>query len=159
MFDNVFQIGYTSYTFDCEVILYKNGKIAIFYDNISPSIPVNSATTGIQSSDPALGLQVQLNTNYIHNDLALLFDQPADFIIDVEPASGTVAEGESQDITITYDSQDYEPGDYTQELGLLSNDPNMECTSSTTRCMFTYQHSLPETYMTWTTEIRFRVLL
>ena len=124
MFDNYSKYGYTSYTLDAEVILYKNGRVMILFDNISTSIPVNSGTTGIQSSDPALGLQVQLNTNYIHNDLAIMFDLPADFIIDVEPAWGTVAAGDEQPITITYDSEGYDPGEYTQELLLESNDPD-----------------------------------
>ena len=123
-YNNTSRLGASAYTMDMQFILYRNGKIKVQYKDITAGFTLNSATIGIQSSDPGLGLQVSSNTNYVHNNLALLFSLPADFIIDVEPAFGTIAEGESRDITITYDSQDYEPGDYTQELMLESNDPN-----------------------------------
>ena len=122
--DNAQRLGSAGNTMDMQAILYKNGKIKIQYKDIDAGFLTSSATIGLQSSDQSLGLQVSYNSSYIHNDLALMFSLPADFIIDVQPPFGTVAEGESQDITITYDSQDYEPGDYTQELFLESNDPN-----------------------------------
>ncbi len=118
------RLSYPGYTMDMQAIIYRNGKIKIQYKDISSGFTTNSATIGLQSSTPSLGLQVAFNTTYVHNNLALLFSLPADFIIAVEPAFGTIASGESQEITITYDSQDYEPGDYTQDLFLESNDPN-----------------------------------
>ncbi|MBP6871326.1 MAG: carboxypeptidase regulatory-like domain-containing protein [Bacteroidales bacterium] len=118
------RLSYSGYTMDMQAILYKNGKIKVQYKDITSGFILNSATIGLQSSDPGLGLQVSYNTTYVHNNLAILYSLPADFIIDVQPAFGTIAEGESREITITYDSQDYEPGDYTQELLLESNDPN-----------------------------------
>ena len=125
-YNNTSRLGASAYTMDMQFILYKNGKIKVQYKDITAGFTLNSATIGIQSSDPGLGLQVAYNTSYVHNNLALLFSLPADFIIAVEPAFGTIAEDGSQEITITYDSQDYEPGDYTQELVLESNDPNNE---------------------------------
>jgi hypothetical protein len=107
-----------------QAIIYKNGKIKVQYKDITAGFTLNSATVGIQSSTPNLGLQVSLNTNYVHNNLAILFSLPADFIVDVDPPAGFIGEGQSRQIKITYDSQDYEPGDYTQELLLESNDPD-----------------------------------
>ena len=118
------RLSYPGYMMDFQFIMYRNGKIKVQYKDISAGFTLTSSTEGIQSSTPSLGLQVSMNTNYVHNNLAILYSLPADFIVAVEPAFGTVAEGESQGITITYDSQDYEPGDYTQELLLESNDPN-----------------------------------
>ena len=54
----------------------------------------------------------------------VLFDLPADFIVDVVPAHGFIGAGNEQDITITYDSEGYDVGDYEQELLLESNDPD-----------------------------------
>ncbi len=108
---------------DAEVVIFSNGKIKIMYDDFDSGILLNSCTVGIQSSNPGIGLQVAYNTQYLHNDLAILFSVPADFISGVQPANGTVAEGSSEVITITYDPEDYAPGPHTQELLLESNDP------------------------------------
>lgn len=107
---------------DAEIVLYKNGKIMVFYNNISTALIINSCTIGLQSPDPDIGLQVAFNTTYLHNNLALLFVLPGDFITDVVPAYGTVQEGSAQVVTITYDSEEYLPGPYTQELYLETND-------------------------------------
>ena len=106
-----------------QVILYKNGKIMILYDQLDDAISLNSCTVGIQSSTPSAGLQVVFNNTYLHNDLAILFSQPADFIVAIDPTWGEVPAGETQPITITYDSEGYEPGTFTQDLLLESNDP------------------------------------
>jgi carboxypeptidase family protein/type IX secretion system substrate protein len=49
--------------------------------------------------------------------------QPS-FIIDVDPASGYISEGQSREITITYDATDFAPGDYIEWLYVESNDPD-----------------------------------
>ena len=111
---------------NAEVIICKNGKIMVMYDNFSAGVTLNSCTIGLQSSTPGIGLQVAFNTSYLHNELAVSFYLPSDFISDVQPASGTVPEGGSQVITITYDSREYTPGPYIQVLLLESNDLNNE---------------------------------
>ena len=94
---------------DAEMILYKNGKILIQYNNLQSGLTTTSCTVGIQASDPNTGLQVAYNTTYLHDGLALLFDLPADFIVDVQPATAIIAQGGHQDVTITYDSEGYDP--------------------------------------------------
>jgi len=123
-FKNYERYGQAGFYINAEVILYRNGKIIIMYDDIAAGVTLNSCTVGIQSSNPGIGLQVSYNTNYLHNDLALLFSVPADFIVDVQPAFGTVIQGSSKQITITYDSEGYNPEDYAQDLLLESNDPD-----------------------------------
>ncbi|MBP6871328.1 MAG: carboxypeptidase regulatory-like domain-containing protein [Bacteroidales bacterium] len=49
-------------------------------------------------------------------------DVQSGFIIAVEPNFGTIASGESQVVAITYSAEGYEPGDYTEDLILNSND-------------------------------------
>jgi hypothetical protein len=122
-FMNYERFGQAGLYINAEVIIYRNGKILIMYDNIAAGVILNSCTVGIQSPVPELGLQVTYNTTYLHNDLAILFSVPADFIEDVQPAFGTVIQGSSKQVTITYDSDGYNPGDYTQDLLLESNDP------------------------------------
>jgi hypothetical protein len=123
-FKNYERHYHTGLTMNAEVEIYKNGKIIILYNNFSQGINLDSCTVGLQSSNPSLGLQVVYNAYYLHNDLALFFRVPGDFITDVDPAYGTIPQGGSSVITITYDSRDYIPGPYTQELSLESNDLN-----------------------------------
>ncbi len=123
-FKNYEQYNKPNLHINAELIIYENGRIMLMYDDFDQGIILNSCTVGIQSSNPAIGLQVAFNTTYLHNNLAILLKVPGDFITDVDPAYGTVPQGGSEVITITYDSRDYVPGPYTEELMLESNDIN-----------------------------------
>jgi hypothetical protein len=125
-FKNYEHWGQADLHINAEVILHKNGKIMLMYDDFSAGVILNSCTIGLQSSTPGIGLQVAYNTTYLHNDLAILLKVPGDFITGVQPAFGTLSEGDSELITITYNSGDYLPGPYTQELWLESNDVGNE---------------------------------
>lgn len=46
------------------------------------------------------------------------------FIVDVDPATGTLTAGGSVDVKITYSSIGFEDGEYTETLHLESNDPD-----------------------------------
>ncbi len=120
-FNNYGRFGQTGGIW-AQVILFKNGRLMLLYDRLDPAISLNSCSVGIQSGDPAVGLQVVYNNAYLHDDLAILISKPSDFIVDVEPAWGTVPSGDNRTITITYDSEGYEAGDYIQDLWLSSND-------------------------------------
>ncbi len=49
--------------------------------------------------------------------------QPS-FIVDVNPSSGFLNEGQTQEIAITYDATDFAPGTYYEMLYIESNDPD-----------------------------------
>jgi hypothetical protein len=123
-FKNYEHIYQANLPINAEVVIYKNGKILLLYDSFASGVITNSCTIGLQSSSPEIGLQVAFNENYLHDDLAVFMRVPGDFIIDVEPAYGIIPENSSSVITITYDSKQYVPGPYTQELLLESNDLN-----------------------------------
>ena len=123
-FKNYGHFGQENSFINAEAVLFRNGKVMLLYNNFGQGIPLDLCTVGIQSSNPEIGLQVAFNTAYLHNNLAVLFNIPGDFIIDVQPSSGTIPENSSQVITITYDSKQYAPGPYNQDLLLLSNDIN-----------------------------------
>jgi len=46
------------------------------------------------------------------------------FITNVQPSSGTISEGSSQEIVITYDATAYPEGDFSRELVCETNDPS-----------------------------------
>jgi hypothetical protein len=122
-FKNYERVYHPGSYIDAEVIMYVNGRIKILYNDFDVDVELDSCTVGIQSSTPNQGLQVVYNHAYLHNDLAILFGIPYDFITDVEPAYGNVNEGGSQTVTITYNSTGYTPGIYSEDLVLESNDP------------------------------------
>ncbi|RLD33271.1 MAG: hypothetical protein DRJ02_11560, partial [Bacteroidetes bacterium] len=110
-----------NYYIDAEVILYQSGAILVQYDYIHPSMDDDGMTIGIQA-DPSLGLQVAYNTAYVHDDLALSFTLPSHFIVDVDPFYGTVGEGLTADVVMTYSSEGFEEGVYTEDLFITTNE-------------------------------------
>jgi len=91
-----------------QVIMMVHGAIYIRYKQISESFETGSATVGLQSSDPELGLQVVNNAPYLHSELAVRFDLNRNFITSVSPASGFLSPGHQETIWITYSSAGFE---------------------------------------------------
>ena len=68
-YDGIYHFGSGGpYTF--QVILNENGSI--LYQYMTMNSPTNEATVGIENSDASDGLQVAFNTDYIHNEMAIL---------------------------------------------------------------------------------------
>ena len=109
------------YTF--QVILEeRTGNILIQYKEMDGN-GQGYATVGIENVDGTDGLSVAYNTLYTHNDLALLFSSPTDFL-SVEPISGRAGPGEDVDMTLTFDTTGLGPGIYRANLVINSNDPD-----------------------------------
>ncbi|MCK4289202.1 MAG: carboxypeptidase regulatory-like domain-containing protein, partial [Bacteroidales bacterium] len=110
----------SSYINTFQYHLYEsNGKIAFMYQDMNGTL--TSATIGIENIDGTVGLQVAYNTAYVHDNLAVLISLPAHFIIDVVPAYGTLLEGESETVVMTYSAVGFEAGDYDEDLECLTN--------------------------------------
>jgi hypothetical protein len=108
---------------DAEMILYPDGHILMQYANLAGGITTNSCSVGMQGPSSTDGLQVAYNATYLHNGLAVWMGLPApSFITAVVPASGTVPAGGSKDIQITFTSTGFDPGTYTEDLNVTSND-------------------------------------
>jgi hypothetical protein len=119
-YSNVPRLGATALnTF--QVILYPTGAIKFQY--LSMTGVLNSATVGIENQAGNDGLQISFNTTYVKNNLAVFISVPSTFIIDVNPAFGTIASGQTKDVIMTYSSIDYsDPGTYNQDLLLETNE-------------------------------------
>ena len=113
------------YTF--QVVLHQDGRILFQYleMDVPPSTTtIDESTTGIENLDGTDGLQIAFNTAYVQNNLAVEISAAPQFITGASPASGLIAGGESQDVTVTLNSQDIVPGTYENDLTLTSNDPD-----------------------------------
>jgi hypothetical protein len=110
--------------FTFQVILTPDGAIRYNFLEIDEE-DNDSATTGIENAAGDVGLQVAFNTPYPQDSLSVSIVPAVEFVTDVEPASGSVADGESTDLSVTFDASGFEPGEYEQfpPVVLTSNDP------------------------------------
>ncbi len=110
--------GTGSFTF--QVILSEDGEIRYQYQTMTAA--ATSATIGIENADGTIGLQVARNEAYATDNLAVEFKALPDWL-SVDPTSGTVAVGGSEDVTLTLDATDLDAGVYQELLALTTNDP------------------------------------
>ena len=118
-FNNVMRYNTTTpVTF--EVILSPTGNITYQYLNLGTAT-LNSATVGMQNATGTVGLQVAYNAAYLHDNLAVRFSSLPQWA-NVTPTSGTLAGGESVDLTVTLDATGLALGVHTGQVRILSND-------------------------------------
>jgi subtilisin family serine protease len=119
-YDNIPHYGGSGvYTF--QVILTSDGNIT--YQYLSMTGLLDSHTIGIENSAGSIGLQVVYNQNYVTDNLAVQMRIPI-FWLTVDPMSGYALEGESDDITVTFDAAELDEGDYLGQIQIESNDSN-----------------------------------
>jgi|GEM_PF-865818 len=109
------ETGYVTF----EIIIRINGTILINIKNFTENFITNTCTIGIQSPEANVGLQVAFNQQYIHPELTIqikTYNEPASFVVAVEPASGEIPAWSNQPVTLTYSSVDYTPGSYQQTV-------------------------------------------
>lgn len=103
-----------------QVVIHQNGKIVIYYNNMNATL--NSATVGIENAAGDDGLQVAYNAAYVANNLALEFAAEPDWLSN-NVNSGTLFNGNSVDVELTFRAEDYPAGNYSMDLNIASNDP------------------------------------
>ncbi|UOB17099.1 Ig-like domain-containing protein [Abyssalbus ytuae] len=120
-------LGSETETVTFQIVLYEDGNIDIFYEDVETAPFINTATVGIENADGTDGAQVAFNTSYLKNGLAVRFVKPAfgltPLISNVSPLSGVVAAGKSKSLTVTLDATSLTDGVYYDELAVSSNDP------------------------------------
>lgn len=112
-------------TITAQVHLFPNGHIRIYYNNITSGMNITSSTVGIENSDGTIATNINYNSAYVHNGLAIAIDFPIPtFITAVNPAQGQVPAGESVEVIATFTSNnlDFPVGTHTAELELNTND-------------------------------------
>lgn len=103
-----------------QTVLYQSGKILVYYNNMNATL--NSATVGIENAQGNDGLQVVFNAAYVQNNKALQFAAEPDWL-GANVTSGTIYNGNSIDIELTFRSEDFPLGDYSMDVVISSNDP------------------------------------
>ncbi|UZO81571.1 choice-of-anchor D domain-containing protein [Aquimarina sp. ERC-38] len=108
-----------------QVVLYSDGNIDMFYQDVSTASFRNSTTVGIENADGSDGIQVAFNTDYIENGLAVRFIKPAldltPFITEIDNISGVIAVNRSRNFEVTLDATNLTEGVYFDELRASTN--------------------------------------
>ncbi|MFN3694525.1 MAG: nidogen-like domain-containing protein, partial [Ignavibacterium sp.] len=110
--------GTGSLTF--QVVLYSSGKIMYYYNNMNATL--NSATVGIENSTGTDGLQIVYNANYVHNNMAVKIEAAPEWLLN-NIFSGTIYNGNSMAVQLTFKTEDYPLGSYSMDMVIQSNDP------------------------------------
>ncbi|GMN06071.1 hypothetical protein MTsPCn5_14600 [Croceitalea sp. MTPC5] len=120
---------FTTGTVTFQVIIFSDGTIDVYYDDVENASFVAAATVGIENSGATDGAQVAFNTPYATDGLALRFIPPApelpSVITAVSPLSGVLGAGQEETITVTLDAGDLEPAVYLDELMVSSNSTDL----------------------------------
>ncbi len=106
------------YTF--QAILYPDGTIIFQY--LEMTADVTGATVGIENATGTDGLQVVYNAPYIEDGLAIIF-APIESILRVNPSSGYIVPGGSQEVQLTLGSPDAAYGTYSLRLCVAADNP------------------------------------
>lgn len=111
-----------------QIVLYTDGTIDVFYENVENASFIDGGTVGIENADGTDGAQVAFNTQYIEDNLALRFMLPnnpsSDFITDISSVSGVVPAGGSTNLSVTVDATGFIEGTFFDELTVSSNAPD-----------------------------------
>ncbi|HET9482029.1 MAG TPA: S8 family serine peptidase, partial [Candidatus Polarisedimenticolia bacterium] len=103
--------------------LYPSGRIIMMYETMTGFM--TSATVGIHNGTRTIGLPVNFNSAYMHNNLAVQIHRTPDWLR-VAPAGATVPPGSFQDFTVTLDSTDRSSGVLQGNVVLGTNIPGQE---------------------------------
>jgi hypothetical protein len=106
-----------------EIILSPNGNIKLQYQTIAPGFDILGNTVGIQDRTGTMGMTVAINTNYLHDNLALQIVRPKQWLF-ATPSSGEVPAGQSAIIQLIFSGVDLDTGSYQSGLRVSSNDPD-----------------------------------
>ena len=104
---------------NAEVILYPGGSIRLQYASFDGGFDTDGCTVGIENADGNYGLQIALNTAYLHDSLAIDILAPW---LSADPMLGEVPPGGG--VTVTCDAAGLAPGDYSADLLVHSTDPD-----------------------------------
>jgi hypothetical protein len=103
-----------------EAILYPSGAIAFQY--LSMSGGTDSPTIGIQNAARDAGVLVAHGSGYVHDGLRVELT-PAASWIELDPAGGTLAAGETETVEVELSAVALERGTHTSHVVISTNDP------------------------------------
>jgi hypothetical protein len=108
-----------------QIILDDDGTITYQYLSIATGFDTESCAVGIENEDGSDGLEVAYLTSYLHENLAVQFFMPYQWLT-LDKTSGEIPPSESDVVVCTYTTGDLGPGTYISNIVISSNDPDPE---------------------------------
>jgi len=115
------QYGNTG-TVTAQVIIHKNGSILFQYDHFRDGIHTNKATIGLENKQGDDGIQVAHNESYVHDLLAIRFQNNPCGWLHTSPLSGTIAPDSTESVDVHANANGISQGGYDAVLRIESND-------------------------------------
>jgi hypothetical protein len=116
--------GTGSYTF--QAILHPDGHVIMQYGTMDPGSHADGllgSTIGIENADGTDGLEVVFNAAYMHDNLAIEFFMPYQWLT-LSQYSGSVLPGDADTVHCTFTSTELDTGLYNADIIISSNDPD-----------------------------------
>jgi len=105
-----------------EVIINPDGTIKFQYQSIAPGFDIGNCTVGIENQDGTDGLEVAYLSSYLHDELAIIFYRPYQWLA-MDKLAGSVDPGMADTIICLFTSEVLDSGSYYLNLEIYSNDP------------------------------------
>ena len=102
--------------YDFQVVIYPSGKIDLNYRSL---VGDYDASVGIQKNG-SVGTQVMYGTDDLENNLNITFESSPDWL-SINPSEGALMEGDSESISVTCNSNNYNDGIYNAFINITSN--------------------------------------
>jgi len=108
---------------NAEVILNPDGTILFQYLDIANGFDITANTVGMENQDGTDGLEVAYLTPYLHDELAIIFYQPYQWL-HLDHLSNSLEPGTADTILCAFTSDRLDSGTYNANIVIYSNDPN-----------------------------------
>ena len=108
-------------TYDFQVVLWPDGNIDFNYQSMSGNI--DSATIGIQDASGTNAKLVNIDSEFVHDELSLKI-RPKPSWITISPLMDSIPYGSSRELSFEFNSNNLSGGEYNYNLEIQSNDFN-----------------------------------
>jgi hypothetical protein len=115
-----------------QVVIYPDGTILYQYLTIAPGFDIANCAIGMENADGTDGLEVAYLTGYLHDNLAIKFVNPSQWMT-LSKSGGSLAAGEADTIICNINTMDMDIGDYACNVIITSNDPDPDDNPITVR--------------------------
>jgi hypothetical protein len=125
-----------------EIILYADGTIKLQYQSFGTGFDTESGAIGIENHDGTDGLEVAYATSYLHDELAVTFIKPYQWL-ELDKYSGLVDPGGADTVLCSISAGTLDSGVYLANIVVHSNDPNTQLNPMTVPVEMTVGGSEP----------------
>lgn len=103
-----------------QIVLNSDGTVLFYYKEMTGN--VSSASVGVQNADGTKGITIANQQAYLKNNLAVRI-LTTSLWLEVSPAAGSLAPGQSADLALTLNARDLTSGLFHGRVNITTDDP------------------------------------